>query len=269
VGKQPISTGTGYVWNPTDVFNIKDVFDPTYEQPGHNAVQVEIPIGLEFTVTGLFSPEENWKHSTKMLQIKGQMLHFDFALIGIERMWTFHDYTQIDAELGYFSGTPQRRNLYGFSTAGEIFTVGVWAEYAYNDMQYSRNFTELVAGFNYTFDFETFVMAEYYKNTLGKTDPAQYTLNDWMRTFTAEQKTLSRDQIYLLAQHPLTDLLDFGMSGIMSLSDNSIALVPTFTYSFSENVDLLAYFSLNLGNEGTVYARDQGNGGLLRARIWF
>ena len=31
MGKQQISLGTGYVWNPTDVFNIKELFDPTYE----------------------------------------------------------------------------------------------------------------------------------------------------------------------------------------------------------------------------------------------
>jgi len=32
IGKQQISIGTGYAWNPTDVFNIKDLLDPTYEQ---------------------------------------------------------------------------------------------------------------------------------------------------------------------------------------------------------------------------------------------
>lgn len=45
VGKQQISLGTGYVWNPMDVFNIKELIDPTYEQPGHNAVRLDIPIG--------------------------------------------------------------------------------------------------------------------------------------------------------------------------------------------------------------------------------
>ena len=42
VGKQQLSFGTGYVWNPTDVFNQKDITDPTYEQPGHNAVRLDL-----------------------------------------------------------------------------------------------------------------------------------------------------------------------------------------------------------------------------------
>ncbi|NOR53859.1 MAG: hypothetical protein GQ536_07215, partial [Candidatus Aminicenantes bacterium] len=45
VGKQQISLGTGNIWNPTDVFNIKDLLDPTYEQPGYNAVRLDVPIG--------------------------------------------------------------------------------------------------------------------------------------------------------------------------------------------------------------------------------
>ena len=93
VGKQQISTGTGYVWNPTDVFNIKDLFDPTYEQPGHNAAMLEIPIGLDYTLTALYSPESDWESSIKMLRLKGRALHFDYTLIAVQRLWTFHDYT--------------------------------------------------------------------------------------------------------------------------------------------------------------------------------
>ena len=65
VGKQQISLGTGYVWNPTDIFNIKDILDPTYEQPGHNAIRLDIPIGTKYNLTGIYSPDDTWKNSTK------------------------------------------------------------------------------------------------------------------------------------------------------------------------------------------------------------
>jgi len=58
VGKQQISLGTGYVWNPTDVFNIKDPLDPTYEQPGHNALRVDVALGNNTTLTALASTSE-------------------------------------------------------------------------------------------------------------------------------------------------------------------------------------------------------------------
>ena len=91
IGKQQISLGTGYAWNPTDVFNTKDLFDPTYEQPGHNAIRLDVPLGEKYTVTVLYAVGDQWKNSDKMLLFKGRISHFDFSLIGVEKIWTFHD----------------------------------------------------------------------------------------------------------------------------------------------------------------------------------
>jgi hypothetical protein len=147
--------------------------------------------------------------------------------------------------------------------------MGVWAEFAYNWMESTEDFYELVVGTDYTFDFQTYFMLEYYRNTLGKTGHEQYTLNDWMRVFAAEQKTISRDQVYLFIQHPVTDLIYLGLQSIYSISDGSVALVPVLNYSFSENIDIMAYLNLNFGKEGTVFSKNMGNGGMLRARIYF
>ncbi len=269
VGKQQISIGTGYVWNPLDVFNIKDVLDPTYEQPGHNAIRLDVPLGSMSTITTLFSPEESWENSAKLLQIKGRISHFDFSLNAIEKTWRFHDYKQFDFASMNFLEMPERRRLLGASTAGELFGLGVWAEYAYNRMKISEDFYELVVGTDYTFDFQTYLMIEYYRNTLGKTDYKQYNLNDWMRLLATEQKAISRDQIYLFIQHPATDLLNIGLSTIYGLSDNSFALVPTLNYSLSDNVEIFAYLNLNFGSEGKVFSRKMGNGGLIRVRVYF
>jgi len=269
VGKQQISLGTGYVWNPTDVFNINELFDPTYEQPGHNAVRLDVALGRIYTLTALFSPEDTWENSAKLIQLKGRISHFDYSLIAIEKVWRFHDYTQIDMENMNFLELPERRRLLGASTAGELLGLGVWAEYGYNWMENSDDFYELVVGTDYTFDFQTYVMVEYYRNTLGKTDYEQYNLNDWMRLIKMEQKAISRDQVYVFVQHPATDLLNAGLSTIYSISDNSFALVPTLSYSLSDNVEIFAYLNLNFGKEGRVFSKNMGNGGLIRVRIYF
>ncbi|MDZ7262377.1 MAG: hypothetical protein ONB05_09775, partial [candidate division KSB1 bacterium] len=94
-------------------------------------------------------------------------------------------------------------------------------------------------------------------------------LNDWMRLITAEQKALSRDQLYGFIQHPLTDLMHLGLSTIVSISDKSLALVPMMNYDMFENVELLVYLNFYLGQEGTAYASNLGNGGLIRARVYF
>ena len=269
LGKQQISLGTGYVWNPVDVFNIKDILDPTYEQPGHNAVRADVPIGLGSTLTALYSPGEEWEDSAKLLQFKTRISRFDFAVTGIEKTWVFHDYTVFDAAQMNFQELPERRRLLGASTAGELLGLGVWAEYAYNWMERTDDFCELVAGADYTFDFQTYVLMEYYRNTLGKSDFRDYTLNDWMRSFAQEQKAVSRDQVYMLVQHPATDLMTVGMSAVCSLSDHSLALVPMVMYSFSQNVDIYGYLNWNTGKQGTYFARTMGNGGFVRVRVYF
>ncbi len=269
VGKQQISLGTGYVWNPMDVFNIKELVDPTYEQPGHNAVRLDVPVGNAHTITALYSPDDTWKNSAKLIQFKGRIPRFDYALIAIETAWRFHDYTKFNLKDMNFLELPERRRLLGASTAGELLGMGVWAEFAYNWMERTENFYELVIGTDYTFDFQTYFMVEYYRNTLGKTDSEEYTLNDWMRLFTAEQKAISRDQVYLFVQHPVTDLITLGLQSIYSISDNSFALIPVLNYSFSANIDIMAYLNVNFGKEGSVFSKNMGNGGMLRARIYF
>jgi len=269
VGKQQISLGTGYVWNPTDIFNIKDPLDPTYEQPGHNAARVDIPLSSDYTLSALYSSEEDWQKSGKLVRLKGRVSRFDIALIAIESDWTFHDYTAIDTAKMNFAAMPERRRLFGVITAGELLGMGTWLEYAYNKMDKSKDFYELAAGTDYTFDFETYVMVEYYRNMLGKTDYKKYDLNDWMRSYASEQKAVARDQVYALVQHPVSDFVTLGSSFIYSISDNSLAIVPAVNYSFSENMDITAYLNTNIGKEGTVFSRNSGDGGIVRARIYF
>lgn len=269
VGKQQISLGTGYVWNPTDVFNFKDYLDPTYEQPGHEAVRVDIPLGSSYTLTALYAPEDTWNNSARLLQVKGRLWRFDVALTAIEKQWIYHDYTQFDMNVLNFSEFSNKRRLLGLSTAGEIFGVGVWLEYAYNWMEESDDFYELVIGADYTFDFQTYIMLEYYRNTLGRTDHSYYTLNDWMRLMAQEQKSIARDQIYMMIQHPVTDLIQLGISTIYCISDGSLALIPTMSCSISDNVNLIAYLNVNIGNEGKAYSGSMGNVGMIRVRIYF
>jgi hypothetical protein len=104
---------------------------------------------------------------------------------------------------------------------------------------------------------------------LGKTDYKKYDLNDWMRQFASEQKAISRDQLYALIQHPVTDFLTLGSSFIYSISDNSLVIVPTMNYSLFENVDIMAYLNANLGKQGTAYSKEAGSGGMMRARVYF
>ncbi len=77
VGKQQISLGTGYAWNPVDIFNTKQLLDPTYEQTGVNAIRAEIPIKGRTNLDVILAPGKDWKESAKMLQLKTGLGRFD------------------------------------------------------------------------------------------------------------------------------------------------------------------------------------------------
>ena len=261
-GRQQISLGTGYAWNPTDLFNTKDLLDPTYEQPGHNAIRVDATGGGKTSLTALYAVGDDFKSSDKMLWLKSRISHFDLSVIAIEKTWTYTDYIQ-------FLAQKEKRRMLGATMAGDILGVGVWAEYAYNFMETSKDFSELVIGGDYTFDFQTYIMFEYYRNTQGKTNFEEYNFNDWMRYMAAEQRAIGRDQMFFLVMHPAGDLANLGLTSIVCFSDNSFALLPTLNYTVFENVELLLYLNFYMGKEGTVYASNLGNGGLVRARVYF
>jgi len=264
-GKQQISLGTGYAWNPTDVFNVKDLTDPTYEQPGHNAIRIDWPLEGGFGLLALYSPEADWETSGKLLRLKGRWQHFDFSVIGTETEWGVTDY-----EYAFFNLlTLHRRRLLGGDFAGELLGLGVWGEGAYDFVEDFEDFWELLIGGDYTFDSEVYILLEFYHHSLGKSDYRDYDLNDWLRFFYQEQKSLTRDQAYCLIQYPLTDLLKIGGSTLISLSDGSIALVPTLLYSFHENIEFTLIGNVNFGEEGKAYGSSQGYSLLLRSRVYF
>jgi hypothetical protein len=244
VGKQQISLGTGYFSNPTDVFNTKDALDPTYEQPGHNAIRVDAYLTDRFGIMLMYTPVEwDWQNSGKLVRLKTGLGHFDISVLGYEFQHTTTDFYT-------FIQTQQRRRLLGADFVGELFGLGIWAEGCYNFMENDDdNFYEILAGTDYTFESGFYTMLEYHHNSLGKTDHAEYDLNDWMWFFTGETKTISQDQVYGLIQYPLTDFIMVGTSAIFSISDQSIALVPMVYYSIFENVELTLMFNLYIGEE--------------------
>lgn len=264
VGKQQISFGTGYFSNPTDVLNTKDALDPTYEQPGHNAIRLEIYPVPRVNLTAIYTPiASDWGNSGKLGRIKIGLGHFDVSAIGYVFQHTSTDFYT-------FQQTTQERRMIGGDIVGELLGLGVWGEGIYNLMEdEDNNSYEFLAGGDYTFEDGFYTMLEYHHNSAGKTDYRDYDLNDWMHFITGETKTISRDQIYGLIQYPLTDFITIGSMAIFSISDQSAAIVPMVNYSMFENLDVALMLNLYTGEEGKTFSSKFGNGGFLRTNIYF
>ncbi|MCK4857841.1 MAG: hypothetical protein KAT58_07740 [candidate division Zixibacteria bacterium] len=261
-GRQQISVGSGYAFNPTDIFNRKDLLDPTYEQPAVNGLRVDIGLMREYIISVFYSPEATWRQSGKMLRLQGGVSHFDLALLAGQRSERHTDYVTFDV-------CEQERVMLGIDLNGELFGIGCWSENAYNFVDISTDYRENLVGVDYTFSSGWYLMAEYYHNSQGKKNSDAYTLNDWMKYFTTESKTISRDQLYTHTFYPLTDLVTIGASGVFSISDQSLLLIPTCEYSIGDDVTLTLFGNIYTGREGTMYSRDLGSGGIVRLRVYF
>ena len=262
-GKQQISLGTGYFANPTDIFNTKDALDPTYEQPGQNALRIDLLLTHRLSLMALYSPiASDLKKSGKLLRMKAGLGHFDLSLLACESEYTTTDFYT-------FESAAQRRRMLGGDIVGELVGMGLWAEGMYSYLEEDDDFYELLFGTDYTFENGLYTMLEYHHNSLAESNHENYDLNDWMRFFAGETKTLCRDQLYGLVNFPLTDMLNIGASLIVGISEWSTAIVPMIQYSLFQNVELTFMGNIYIGEEGTTYSSKVGSGAFVRATIYF
>jgi hypothetical protein len=210
----------------------------------------------------MYFPESDWESSGKLVRFKGKLGHFDYSAIYVEKMWQLSDY------IG-FQPINARRHLYGGDFAGELLGLGVWGEFAYNTLKGHADFGEYLLGVDYTLDDGTYLMAEYLHNDLGKSDSKNYDLNDWLRYYTAENRTISRDNMYIYFDYPLNDLIQLSSSVIVSLSDFSVSLVPSMQYSLYQNIELNLFLNINAGEDKTAFSNKQGYSGIARLRVYF
>ena len=263
LGKQQISLGTGYSANPTDIFNTKDALDPTYEQPGHNGIRMDLLLTHRLSVMALFAPIEfDFENSGKFLRLKLGLGHYDLSLLASESHYATTDFYT-------FQTKEQRRRMVGADIVGELLGMGLWAEGMYSFLEEDDDFHEYIVGTDYTFENGLYTMLEYHHNALAKSNHEAYDLNDWMRFFVGETKTIPRDQVYGLLSYPLTDVINIGTSAVVGISEWSAAIVPMIQYSLFNNVELTLMGNIYVGEEGTTYSSTLGNGGFLRANVYF
>ena len=89
IGKQQLPWGTGYAWNPTDIFNAKNLQDPAYEKVGVNAFKLAIPFSKEGMLTGIVCIGNEWATSAKAVKVKNHFSGYDFSISFVEKTETF------------------------------------------------------------------------------------------------------------------------------------------------------------------------------------
>ncbi|MGD8779466.1 MAG: hypothetical protein PVH88_10970 [Ignavibacteria bacterium] len=261
IGKQQLPWGSGYTWNPTDIFNDKDFLDPTYEKPGVNALKVEIPFSLSGIIQLVYTVGEDWQASTKAVKIKDHFSGFDVAAMYVEKEETQTNYYT-------FRDQTEKRKLIGSNLSGQLFGVGVWFEVAYNLMESSKDFGQYLVGADYTFESELYLIAEYYRNGLGKTDEKKYSFEDWMSLINPSGINLGKDYLFAGNKYPVTELISWANYVLININDKSGMIYPWLEINLTNNTDLTLVGYIPFGKSQTEFG-EFGEGGFARVRVYF
>lgn len=244
IGRQTVAWGTGYGFNPTDIFNLKNPLDPKAAKSGVNALRAEIPFGELSGLSLVAVPDKDFKHISGGFRVKGNLGNFDLSLCGIKQM-------NSDMEL---LGLPVRV-IAGADLAGQIGDVGVWLEGAAINPVYDKynNFDSLYAqidaGLDYTFVNGIYLMAEYYYNGLGEKDYKDYNINGLINQMLGQMGGFGQHYVMAGFTKDFLDFFIFSTFGLINATDQSAMILPALEYSFSDNIALKLQGQIGVGNK--------------------
>ena len=261
IGRQPISLGTGYAWNPLDVFNQKDLFDPTYEQPGVNAIRLEIPLNNRSSVDVIIADDDSLETGTKMIQLKTGVGRFDITINVAQRHHLFPYWRFMDMKI-----THTTSDFFGGSFVGQIGEFGLWSE-AFWSMDELYGYREFVFGVDHTFDSGVYIMAEYFHNTLGATEN-ELSIDNYIHTYSGESKSLMQNYIFTMMMFAFNDFISGSVMVFGNLDDNSFTIVPQIEWSILENTTVSVFVGQSFGGNNTEFGV-QDRSVRLRMRSYF
>ncbi len=237
IGKQRVAIGISHLWAPLDLFNRVNILEPAEEKPGVNAIKVYVPIGQTSSLTGVFSPEDNFNSSKSGLRAQTQI-------------------AGVDAALTFIHWERQNQTIYGIDLRGENF-IGWWVEGGYFSSPGEKNM-KLVVGFDYTFPVKggIYWLNEFFYDESGEKDSARYDVD---RLFTGESFTLAREYYFSAMQFPVTGFLSLSTTYIGNWTDGSYILSPGLRYELSQNLVLNVGIYFLMGRKGGEFNREEAN----------
>ncbi len=250
VGKQRIAWGTGYLFNPTDVFNpfALSFAIAEEERRGVDAVRIDIPIGAASYLEGVILTDKEWSKNKKGVKGKTNIENYDLSLSYVD--------------LG--NGGSQ----VGFDMAGELLDFGVRSELALVSPEGTNPYLKLVLGWNYTFENGWGIDMEYFYNGLGKENKENY---DWDSLFAGNIYQLGKSYIYFGINRIIDELTQARASLLLNANDRSFIIYPSYIRNIFENVDLSLEAMLKRGEDGGEYSPkpSQDSTGFLGSNMYF
>ncbi len=258
VGRHKFYTGTGYAYNPIDLFNVKDPLDLSSEANGLDALLFAFDFPRQTELQGLIRVGEDVEHTDYSARLKTYITGWDLAFQYTYYLKQRTDWEGLNSEealIGFQEGATFdsfvrdfRWQLIGGEFAGELWQWAVYGEggYVFIDapdevgtlQNAGKDHERLLVGIDHTFDMQLYVILEYLRLGQGRTASADITLNDRMALFSGEVLSNNRDTVFTGLSYPLTDLLEGAVYGIIGCNDSSLLINPWLIYDIRPGLKL-------------------------------
>ncbi len=232
LGRQRIAWGTGFAWNPTDLFN---PFNPSAieldEKQGVDAVHATLPIGDLSRIEAAFTP--------KLSTIKPSY--------AAKLITNLHEY-----DVSFIAGKFRGDAIVGGDFAGYIGDAGFRGELAYTFKKNRDNYLRAVLNADYNFPHNFYALVEFYYNGPGASNQKDY---DIFHILSGESFNLAKLYSAFSVTKSITPLLNASVYSIINLVDHSSLLGPGLTWSLATNLDVSANTYFLFGADDSEYGQ--------------
>lgn len=233
LGRQAISLGTTYFWNPNDLLTAFSPyeFDRDYK-PGIDGVNAEIALGEFSGINFLYGAGDNHRleESALLIRVFSNILDFDLAIM---------------------AGRFREDGFGGADFSGEVGPgIGIRGEISYFATESDGDFMQAVVGSEYRFQNSLYLSGEYFFNGFGTTHTSGY-LSKLLsnRIMDGDIFNISRHYLGILGSYELTPLLIVSLATIINLVDHSVLIDPLLIYSLGDNMELVAGMVIGEGKK--------------------
>ncbi|MEI6681127.1 MAG: hypothetical protein WCO44_00790 [Bacteroidota bacterium] len=222
IGRQRINWSQTFVWNPNDIFNTYSFLDFDYEEkPGSDAVRLQYFTSPSSRAEIAVKADKDRKITAAGLY-RLNLWRYDIQLLaGV--------YTQSDLVLG-------------LGWAGQIAKGGFKGEVSW--FRPVRNFGDTTGvvltsvEYDYTFRNSMMIRFEGFYNS-NTTNSANILISQYNPgLLNAKNPFLTGFSMYGSLSYPASPLINLSLAGIYNPSNQMVFIIPTFTFSLMNNLDL-------------------------------
>ncbi len=119
------------------------------------------------------------------------------------------------------------------------------------EAEFKEDHARFLVGIDYTFGNSLYLVLEYFQDQSGGASPEAYSLNDRLAYLAGEKRSLGRDNLFVGAAYPLTEMTSVELYNIINANDPSVMINPWLVWSAGTVMDLSLSAQIPVGSEGS------------------